>query len=97
MLSFKKVNPINERGKTLSERTYSRKGTKMDFQCTHMPTVNSEAICCRKGPLLRTQQRVVFYVDQSAQWVSTFLTLGPFGVLHVVVTPNHKIIFVANS
>lgn len=30
------------------------------------------------------------------QWVSTFLMLTPFNTLpHVVVTPNHKIIFIA--
>jgi hypothetical protein len=34
----------------------------------------------------------------SAQWLSTFLMLQPFNmVLHIVVTHNHKIIFIAIS
>jgi hypothetical protein len=32
------------------------------------------------------------------QWFSTFLMLQPFNrIPHVVVTPNHKIVFAANS
>jgi hypothetical protein len=49
-----------------------------------------------EGHFLQLCSHKVYHIALE-QWFSTFLMQQPFNTPHVVVTPNHKIIFIATS